>query len=40
VKSTAAPEDLHKPFATALNSGVLDALVAVTKNEKGGFKAV
>jgi ketosteroid isomerase-like protein len=29
VKSTEAPEDLHKFFATALNSGDLDALVAL-----------
>src|SRR6266516_3800214 len=29
VKSTEAPEDLHKLFATALNSGDLDALVAL-----------
>ena len=29
MKSTAAPEDLDKLFATALNSGDLDALVAL-----------
>ena len=29
MKSTEAPEDLHKLFATALNSGDLDALVAL-----------
>ena len=29
MKSTEAPEDLHKFFATALNSGDLDALVAL-----------